>query len=294
MLLSSLGFSDILLLRCDEGKILLTVSRLLPFWIFQASPLMLLPWILVFLVAILILEWFLANLTVSYFSYYITKHDDPETPWRWGITDTWLDCLIILFSFFLPPLLLVPPLRLFVFMYRNQHPPLPSPHHTTTTTTGTRCTGNTESRNSTNPSPPTSPTIHTNPTYMTDGHPTNLGLFPRLSSVIQDTFHITSNEGERNNESERNDESERTTEADRRPGFAVRRLSLFDLTSLDNSETRGASEGAREEEEPPPTYSEAEGLDCPPPAYSQVEGGRLRLGRFIMVRDNNHIKAFRV
>ena len=67
---------------------------------------------------------------------------------------------------------------------------------------------------------------------------------------------------------------------------------MFDLSSIESGQTTGGSEGAREL--PPPSYSEAEGLDCPPPAYSQVEGGRLRLGRFIMVRHNNHIKAFRV
>ena len=250
---------------------------------------MLLPWILVFLVAVVILEWFLGNMTVYYFYYHLTKHDDLHRPAMMELTNTWFDCLIILIVFFLPPLLLVQPVRLFILMYQHQHQ---SPQQSTITTT----TGTTTATDSTNSTNPPNPTIYTNPT--------NLGLFPTLSSLITDTFHFTANEAVRNNEVERSTEEERNTEVERNtelernmvgrtPGFGVRRLSLFDLSSLDSSvESTGGREGGWEE--PPPSYSQTEGLDCPPPAYSQVEGGRLRLGRFIMVRHNNHIQTFRV
>ena len=258
---------------------------------------MLLPWILVFLVAVVILEWFLGNKAVYYFYYYITDYDYLKRPSMIEVTNTWFDCVIVLLIFFLPPLLLVQPVRLFVFMWKTQHPAESSQHDTrvaargtTTTTTTTTTTNSTDSTNSTNP------TIYDNPT--------NLGFFPRLTSVITDTtFHITQIESLRNTEVERNPEVERNTEVEgnsevegntgRTPGFGVRRLSLFDLSSLESSvETTGGREEGWEE--PPPSYSQTEGLDCPPPDYSQVEGGRLRLGRFIMVRHNKQIQTFRV
>ena len=236
---------------------------------------MLLPWILVFLVDVVILEWFLGTIAVYYFYCYLTEHNCLLGVGKLELTNTWVDCVIMLVVFLLPPLLLVQPVRLFVSMYRNQHRSQSAQHYTTRET---RCLENITTPQSTNSTTPiTSPTIYDNPT----------NIFLRLNTVINDTFQNTVNEAERNEVSESNIDAERNNET---PGFAVRRLSLFDLTSLDTS----LDTSLERREEPPPSYSEAEGLDCPPPDYSQVGGGRLRLGRFVMIRDNKNIKAFRV
>ena len=68
--------------------------------------------------------------------------------------------------------------------------------------------------------------------------------------------------------------------------------SLYDLSSLHEL---ASSEGG-EADQPPPSYSQAEGLDCPPPDYSEVEVGRLRLGRYIIVMDHNNrnVKRFKI
>ena len=231
----------------------------------QENSWLLIPWLLVFLIHGLPVFVFLLVTTVFSVIHYTTRQ--PSSAPLLEVTSTPLDCVLLLLTCLLIPLGAVLPVRAFIYLDTDRRI--------------CPCYPQSEEARQLPPAGEEEEVL-----VSSDGEDQNdvpwtssySGLVPRLNSVIRSSL-----EG-------RVRPPGGTTSLS--PVTVPRVHSLYDLSSLHEL---ASSEGG-EADQPPPSYSQAEGLDCPPPDYSEVEVGRLRLGRYIIVMDHNNrnVKRFKI
>ena len=242
---------------------------------FQKNCCLLLPWLFVFLMHGVPIFVFLVVTTVFSVLHHTTSQSGPAPLVE--VTQSGLDCFILLLTCLLCPLLAVLPVRTFIYLDNDRRIHCPCYE---ARSEGRRLSGAEEEEEE-------MITVEQGTEGGGEGggagearsdQPALSGLVPRLSSYIRNTLQVSTPEA---------------ATSLHPPAVTVPRVhSLFDLSSLHED---GAVE-AGVEDQPPPSYSQAEGLDCPPPDYSQVEVGRVRLGRYVIVMDHNNrnIKRFKV
>jgi len=291
---------------------------ILPMWSYtlglkKKNSCLLFPWVLVFGVHAVVLEFFLLGAACETFLVHVVgvNTEDLENKPIIVIFDTFLDFFILLFLALPLPILLSVPVKAFVYMDITRRQRI-SQTNDSSTCSRLCCCKSEKQEDTSDISPDMSEQSEVDeeaPEESSSQAPSSSSFiitrFQRLNqqnnimtTVIRERFANTDAQIDQRNASEDTNNQANITSST--VPVTLRFPSLYDLTSIneDIAETEDSEVSPTDIEDThdclPPSYSQAEGLD-ELPSYSEVEVSRVRFGPYVMVYDKgqNNVLTFK-